>query len=331
MDPSPSLKGDAEKHGDAFSVIDSKRVFPGYRGSGYPIDRRSESFISGRFRSHEPENSILCVFTYLRSSSLCGGDSASWMQPYGGLDDAPYRGAADVQSRGDFALTDSLREQRGDLRLMLLHRRGSSMRSAGFARLGDPRFDALSQDVALEFRKDGEHAGERSTARGGHVQCFRKRDESDAECAELLQGANQVEERASPSIQAPDEDGIDLTPASGIHHRFSLGAAFGAGADFFNFGDHAPAAALGIGTQGRELCGERLLVMGGDAGIEPNSERCSPGQKPLQNDARVIAYFPGFAARRPGRTDNYSLVPDIGTLFEEAPPRTCSTFTRIRT
>jgi len=242
------------------------------------------------------------------------------MRSCGGLDDASYRSAADVQSRGDFALTDSLREQRGDLRLMLLHRGGSSMRSAGFASLGDAGFDAISQDVALELRKDGEHAGERSTARGGHVQCFRKRDKADAEGAQLLQGANQVEERASPSIKAPDEDGIDLTPASGIHHRFSLGAAFGAGADLFNFRDDAPAAALGIGTQRRELGRERLLVMRRDAGIEPNPERCSPGQKPLQNGGRVIAHFPGFATSRPGMTDNYSFVPHIGTLLEEAPP-----------
>ncbi len=251
------------------------------------------------------------------------------MQSHGGLDDAPYRRAADVQSRSDFSLADSLREQRGDLGLMLLHRGRSSMRSAGFASLSDAGLDAISQDVALELREDGEHAGERTTAWRCHVQGLREGDKADVERPELLQRADQVEERTSPPIQAPDQDGIYLAPASGIHHGFPLWAAFGAGADLLHVHDDAPAAALGIGAQRGELRGKRLLVVGGDAGVEPDSQRSGPGQKPLQKSGCRSAYFPGFAIARPAMTENYSLVPDVGTLFEEATPRTVSTSSRI--
>jgi len=39
-----------------------------------------------------------------------------------------------------------------------------------FACLGDARFHAIPQDVALEFREHGEHAGQGSAAGGGHVE-----------------------------------------------------------------------------------------------------------------------------------------------------------------
>jgi len=105
MDPCPFFEGDAEKYGGGVSVIDSERGFSGYRGSGHPIDRRSQSLIGGRFRSHAPEKSIPRVFAQSRSNSLGGGDSAASMQSESGLDNAANRGAADVQASSDLAVS----------------------------------------------------------------------------------------------------------------------------------------------------------------------------------------------------------------------------------
>jgi hypothetical protein len=135
MDPSPSSKGDAEKHGGGFSLIDSQPKFPEYRGSGYPIDRRSQDFICGHFRTTVSKNLLRCVFS--RSSALRGGDSASCMRSCGGLDNAAYRCAADVQTRSDLALADSLREQCGDLRLVLLNRWRPSVGFTRFSSFAD--------------------------------------------------------------------------------------------------------------------------------------------------------------------------------------------------
>src|ERR1700677_4445614 len=108
MDPSPSLKGDEENHGVGFSVVASKRVFPGYQGSGHPTDRRSQSFTGGRFGSSDAEKSNSRGFVHSRSSLLGRGASASHMRSDNGFEDASYRGAADVQSHRDFPLADPL-------------------------------------------------------------------------------------------------------------------------------------------------------------------------------------------------------------------------------
>ena len=66
------------------------------------------------------------------------------------------------------------------------------MRSSLFARLGDAGFHAISQDVALEFREHGEHAGQGSAAGGGHVERLGQRYEADSNGMELLKCRNQV-------------------------------------------------------------------------------------------------------------------------------------------
>ena len=50
-----------------------------------------------------------------------------------------------------------------------------------FACLGDARFHAIPQDIALEFRKHGEHAGEGSSAGGRHVESLCQRHEADTD------------------------------------------------------------------------------------------------------------------------------------------------------
>ena len=48
-----------------------------------------------------------------------------------------------------------------------------------FARLSNPDFDSITQDIALEFREHGKHAGQGSPAGGGHVERLRQRYEAD--------------------------------------------------------------------------------------------------------------------------------------------------------
>jgi len=67
------------------------------------------------------------------------------------------------------------------------------MRSAFLTRLGDPGLHTIPQDIALEFREHGEHAGEGSAARGGHVERLRQRYKADSNGMELLECRNQVE------------------------------------------------------------------------------------------------------------------------------------------
>jgi hypothetical protein len=66
------------------------------------------------------------------------------------------------------------------------------VRSAFLARLGDAGLDAIAQDIALEFREHGEHAGQGSAAGGGHVERLRERYEADSNGMELLKCRNQV-------------------------------------------------------------------------------------------------------------------------------------------
>src|ERR1035438_9202090 len=163
------------------------------------------------------------------------------------------------------------------------------MGTSFLARLGNPGFDAITQDVALELSKYGEHAGECTAPGRGHIKRLGQRYEPDADGVELSQRPNQVEERAPPAIEAPDEDSIEFPPARRLQHFLSLRASLGAGADLLFLESHFPATALGVGAHRRELHRQGLLVVGRDTGIEPDLEhrRTEPlsgyGQKPLRN------------------------------------------------
>jgi hypothetical protein len=71
--------------------------------------------------------------------------------------------------------------------------RRPAVRSAFLASLGNAGFHPVPQDIALEFREHGEHAGEGSPPRGGHVERLRQRHEADSDGMELLECRDQVE------------------------------------------------------------------------------------------------------------------------------------------
>ena len=69
------------------------------------------------------------------------------------------------------------------------------------------------------------------------------------------------------------QDDVELAPARRAEQLFSFWAQIGAGADIAHLHSDAPAAPLSVVAHGCELHGERLLVMGGDAGVEPGGQR----------------------------------------------------------
>jgi len=77
-----------------------------------------------------------------------------------------------------------------------------------------------------------------------------------------LERRDEVEERPSPSIEPPNNNGIDLAPPSGAEQLLSLGPSLGTGADLLLLEGDLPAAALRVLAHGGELHREGLLVMG---------------------------------------------------------------------
>ena len=61
------------------------------------------------------------------------------------------------------------------------------------AGLGNPGLHAITQNIAFELSKHGEHAGERPAPWRGHVQRFGQRHEPNADGMKLLERSDQVE------------------------------------------------------------------------------------------------------------------------------------------
>jgi len=68
------------------------------------------------------------------------------------------------------------------------------VRSDFLTRLRDTGLDSITQDVALEFREHGEHAGQGSAAGGGHAERLRERYEADSNGMEFLKCRNQAQQ-----------------------------------------------------------------------------------------------------------------------------------------
>jgi hypothetical protein len=100
---------------------------------------------------------------------------------------------------------------------------------------------------------------------------------------EFLQGADEVEQRPPPTIEPPDHNDIELAAAGRFEHRLALWPHIGAGADVAHLHADAPATLLGVGAHRAQLHRQRLLIVGGDAGVEPRPQRFGPGQKPSVN------------------------------------------------
>ena len=67
-----------------------------------------------------------------------------------------------------------------------------AMRPAFVPSVCDAGFDPVTQDAALEFSEDGQHAGERTAGWPRHVERLGERHEAHANGVQLLQRPDEV-------------------------------------------------------------------------------------------------------------------------------------------
>ena len=111
---------------------------------------------------------------------------------------------------------------------------GAAVRAAFFAGLGDSGFHSIAENVALELGEHRQHAGEGSSARRRQVERLAQRDEADLQLCQFLQGGDEVDERAAPAIEPPDDDDIDFPSTGGTQQVLAARTGLGAGADFLD-------------------------------------------------------------------------------------------------
>jgi hypothetical protein len=89
-----------------------------------------------------------------------------------------------------------------------------SLRNAGF--------DPLAQNLPLKLRKDRQEASHRPSSRRGEIQRFMERDKPHAQGMQLVQCIHEIDDGASPPIQPPDHNRINLAAACGPHELVAL-------------------------------------------------------------------------------------------------------------
>lgn len=134
--------------------------------------------------------------------------------------------------------------------------------------LGEAGLDAVSEDVALESRERGPHAGERPAARRCQVERLRTGHEPDVEAVELLQRSDQVDEGAAPSNESSDDDRVEFAAPRSLQDLLPLRTRLRARADFFRLEVDGPASALSVVTHRRELHRQRLLILRGAPSLQ---------------------------------------------------------------
>ena len=120
--------------------------------------------------------------------------------------------------------------------------------------------------------KIGQQPGHGSTGWRSQIQRLGQRDEADAEMLQFLERRQQIRYRPAPAVQPPHQHHIDLAAAGGLQQflaSFSLGRT---GTDLTDLHGDRPAAPGGILPHGATLHGQRLLIVGGNAGVQAGAE-----------------------------------------------------------
>jgi phage tail protein X len=138
--------------------------------------------------------------------------------------------------------------------------------------VGQASPNSFPQDLPFELGENGEQACHRSTGRSGQVQGLGQRNETDAEMIQFLQRGQQVGDRPAPAIQSPHQHHVDITAARRLDNLLAEFPLRCAGADLFDLHGNGPAAPGGVFPQSTDLQRDGLLVIGGDAGVEPGAE-----------------------------------------------------------
>src|ERR1700757_3081076 len=106
--------------------------------------------------------------------------------------------------------------------------------------------NAFTQDSTFKLSKDPQHLSHCAARRRRQVKRLGYRDKVYSDCAQVLQTMGEIGERASPAIQAPDNNDIQLALFSEFDQFLTLRASLGSAADVLDFSDDIPAAPLGV-------------------------------------------------------------------------------------
>ena len=135
-----------------------------------------------------------------------------------------------------------------------------------------PSPSSFPQNLPFELGEDRQQSGHRSTGGRGQVQRLGQRHEAHAEMLQFLERRQQIRYRPAPAVQPPDQHHIDLPAAGGLQQfltSFSLGRP---GANLADLHGDRPAAPGGILPHGATLHRKRLLIVGGNAGVQAGAE-----------------------------------------------------------
>lgn len=101
------------------------------------------------------------------------------------------------------------------------------MRPAFLAGLGNPGPHPITEDVPLELGEDGQHACQGPATGGRQVEGFVEGDESHVDCGQIVQGRDEVRDRTAPTVEPPDDDGIDVATFGCIDDPLAFGPIIG--------------------------------------------------------------------------------------------------------
>ena len=114
------------------------------------------------------------------------------------------------------------------------------------------------------------------------------------ECIQFLERVHQVHQRPPSAIQSPDQDAIDISPSGSLDERLPLRACRGPRPHVLNLDGDGPTPLLGIVPHRQELQGQCLLVVGGDASVEPYAKRPPCPKTPLRSGVETRGVFRGL-------------------------------------
>src|SRR5262245_26852549 len=128
---------------------------------------------------------------------------------------------------------------------------------------------------------------------------------------ELLKCGQQIRHRSAPPIQAPHQHHVDFPPARRFQQSLSCLPPGRTGADLTHLESDHPTTTAGILAHGPVLHHESLLIIGGNAGIQPRTKHFRPCASLAKNVVRFCFLrgpFYGHCKKPvlPGRSRSFS-------------------------